>query len=181
MLNCTIYYKIQSVKNMHKVIGGNMGQEHKISKDAVKVFRIKEFITVVIVVLVFLAFLKFTPHFRLKSIITSILIIIIAVSFISALFFPTIEYKNWSYCMEEDKMTIKYGMFIIKTVVIPIKRIQYVDTSTGPILSHFRLTNLSVYTAGGKYEIPALDIDIAKELQKGMTNSVIRSLNEDEV
>jgi membrane protein YdbS with pleckstrin-like domain len=156
-----------------------MGQEHKISKDAVKVFRTKEFIGVIVIVLVFLAFLKFLPHFKFKNIVTSIFVIIIALNFISALFYPKIEYKNWSYCMEEDKVILKYGVFVRETVVIPIKRIQYVDTSTGPILSHFELTNLAIYTAGGKYEIPSLASDIAKELQNSITSFVVRSLSED--
>lgn len=158
-----------------------MEEEFKISKDAVKVFRIKEFIGLIILVLIFGAFLKFSPYFKLKNTITIIFIIIIALNFISALFYPKIEYKNWRYYMKEDKVVLKYGVFIIKTVVIPIKRIQYVDTSTGPILSHLGLTNLSIYTAGGKYEIPSLVDSIAKELQKSITNSVVRSLNEDEL
>lgn len=158
-----------------------MEQEHKISKDAVKVFRIKEFIGVIVIVLVFLAFLKFLPHFKFKNIVTIIFVAIILLNFISALFYPNIEYKNWSYYMEEDKVILKYGVFVIKTVIIPIKRIQYVDTSTGPILSHFELTNLAIYTAGGKYEIPALVGNIAKELQNSITSFVVRSLNEDEI
>ncbi len=158
-----------------------MGQEHKISKDAVKVFRTKEFIGVIVIILVFLAFLKFSPHFKFKNIVTGIFIIAIGLNFISALVFPKIEYKNWSYYMEEDKVILKYGVFVRETVVIPIKRIQYVDTSTGPILSHFKLTNLSIYTAGGKYEIPSLVSNIAKELQDSIASSVVRSLSEDEM
>lgn len=158
-----------------------MGQEHKISNDAIKVFRIKEFIGVIVIFVILLVFLKFSPYFKFKNIITNILIVIIALNFISALFFPKVEYKNWSYYMEADKVIIKSGVFVIKTVVIPIKRIQYVDTSIGPILSRFGLTNLTIYTAGGKYEIPALLNNIAKELQENITNSVVRSLNEDEI
>lgn len=158
-----------------------MGQDCKISNNAVKVFRMKEVISLIIIMVVFLAFLKFAPHFKLKNIITNIFIVIILLNIISALLFPKIEYRNWSYFVEEDKVIIKFGVFIIKTIAIPIKRIQYVDTSTGPILSHFGLTNLAVYTAGGKYEIPALDNEAAKELQKSMTNSVVRSLKEDEI
>ncbi|NMM63655.1 PH domain-containing protein [Clostridium sp. P21] len=158
-----------------------MEQEHKISRDAVKVFRIKEFIWVVVITLIFIAFLKFLPHFKFKNIVSGIFIAVIVLSFISALIFPKVEYKNWSYYMEKDKVVLKYGVFVIETVVIPIKRIQYVDTSTGPILSRFGLTNLAIYTAGGKYEIPSLVNDIAKELQSVITSSVVRSLNEDEV
>ncbi|AWI05297.1 PH domain-containing protein [Clostridium drakei] len=158
-----------------------MEQEHKISKDAVKVFRIKEFIGVVIIFLVFVAFFKFAPNFKFKNIVSGIFVAIIVLNFVSALIFPKIEYKNWSYYMEKDKIILRYGVFVIKTVVIPIKRIQYVDTSTGPILSHFQLTNLAIYTAGGRYEIPALIDDIAKELQDAITSSVVRSLDEDEI
>lgn len=158
-----------------------MEQEHKISRDAVKVFRIKEFIGVVIILLVFVAFLKFLPHFKFKNIVSGIFVTIIVLNFISALIFPKIEYKNWSYYMEKDKVILRYGVFVVKTIVIPIKRIQYVDTSTGPILSHFELTSLAIYTAGGRYEIPALVDHIAKELQNAITSSVVRSLDEDEI
>lgn len=158
-----------------------MDQEHKISKDAVKVFRIKEFIGMVIIFVIFVAFFKLLPNFKFKNIVSGIFVAIIILNFISALIIPKIEYKNWSYYMEKDKVIFRYGVLVIKTVVIPIKRIQYVDTSTGPILSHFQLTNLAIYTAGGRYEIPALIDNIAKELQNAITSSVVRSLDEDEI
>lgn len=158
-----------------------MEEEYKISRDAIKVSTIKEFIGLVVMLLILAAFLKLAPYFKLKNIITIIFIAIIVLDFINALFYPRIEYKNWTYCMKEDKVILRYGVFVTKTVVIPIKRIQYVDTATGPILSHFGLTSLSIYTAGGKYEIPYLVHSIAKELQANITNSVVRSLEEDEI
>lgn len=158
-----------------------MGEEYKISKEAIKVSTIKEFIGLIILLIILGAFLKFTPYFKVKNAITIVLSIIIILDFFNALFYPKIEYKNWTYSMKEDKVILKYGVFVIKTVVIPIKRIQYVDTATGPISSRFGLTALSIYTAGGKYEIPYLVDSIAKEFQNRISNSVVRSLREDEV
>jgi membrane protein YdbS with pleckstrin-like domain len=39
---------------------------------------------------------------------------------------------------------------------VPIRRVQHVDTETGPLQGAFELSSVAFFTAAGKTEIPAL-------------------------
>ncbi len=79
---------------------------------------------------------------------------------INSLFMPKYKYEKFRYDMDEDKVILKYGVFTEKNVIIPMSRVQYVDTKQGIILKKYKLINLTVHTAGGEYEIPYLESEV---------------------
>lgn len=78
---------------------------------------------------------------------------------------PKRLYELFSYMEEEDILTIRSGVFVHSTVTIPYFRIQHVQTEQGPLLRHFDLARVTVFTAGSVYVIPAISVEEAQALR----------------
>ncbi|GLB60982.1 PH domain-containing protein [Cytobacillus sp. NCCP-133] len=78
---------------------------------------------------------------------------------------PTIKWKRWRYEVRENEIELKHGIFIIKRTLVPMIRVQHVDTKQGPILRKYRLATVTISTAATVHEIPALDVEEAEELR----------------
>lgn len=107
---------------------------------------------------------------------------IFSVLFIGYLFantfvFPFIEYKEWKYKIKEDQIELNYGVLIKTKTIIPISRIQYIDIEQGPIYRRFNLTSLSINTAGGLHELPALELEEAEKISKNLKERIEMSGN----
>ena len=48
------------------------------------------------------------------------------------------------------------GAFVVKRTLIPIRRVQHVDTESGPLQDSFGLATVTFHTAAGGVAIPAL-------------------------
>ncbi|MBU3181234.1 PH domain-containing protein [Clostridium psychrophilum] len=91
---------------------------------------------------------------------------------INSLLIPKYKYENFRYDMDEDKIVLKYGVFTKINVIIPMSRVQYVDTEQGIILKKYKLINLTVHTAGGSYPIPFLESKVGTNLQLSIAKIV---------
>ena len=69
---------------------------------------------------------------------------------------PGLRWSRWRYEIREDEIDLQAGLWTIRRVLVPIRRVQHVDTSTGPVQGIFGLATVSFHTAAGKTEIPAL-------------------------
>ncbi|WP_066301709.1 PH domain-containing protein [Bacillus sp. FJAT-29937] len=78
---------------------------------------------------------------------------------------PTLRWKRWRYEVRENEIELQHGVFIIKRTLVPMIRVQHVDTRQGPILRKYRLATVAISTAATVHEIPALDMDEAEELR----------------
>jgi membrane protein YdbS with pleckstrin-like domain len=73
-----------------------------------------------------------------------------------------IMYRRWRWGVTDVEVRLQSGLIIITRTVIPMARIQHVDTSQGPILRFFGLSEVRFSTAAGKHKIPMLaDADAA--------------------
>ncbi|MGK0465720.1 MAG: membrane protein YdbS with pleckstrin-like domain [Clostridium sp.] len=86
---------------------------------------------------------------------------------IYSLVLPKYKYEKYRYHMNDERIILKYGVFTESNVIIPMRRVQYVDTEQGIILKRYKLIKLTVHTAGGEYKIPYLESEIGSNL--GMT------------
>ena len=91
---------------------------------------------------------------------------------INSLVMPKYKYEKFRYDMDDDKIILKYGVFTEKNVIIPMSRVQYVDTEQGIILKKYKLINLTVHTAGGEYAIPYLESEVGSNLQLSIAKIV---------
>lgn len=79
--------------------------------------------------------------------------------------FPKIKWLRWRYEVRESEIELQHGLFIVKRTLIPMVRVQHVDTSQGPILRKYNLAGITISTAATNHEIPALLMDEADELR----------------
>ncbi len=80
-------------------------------------------------------------------------------------FFPKIRWEHWRHEVREQEIEIQQGLFIVKRTLVPMVRVQHVDTSQGPILKHYHLASMSISTAATTHTIPALTEQEADQLR----------------
>jgi uncharacterized protein len=71
-------------------------------------------------------------------------------------FLPRLRYSRWRYAVRDDEIDIRHGTFVVRRTLVPIRRVQHVETEAGPLLDSFGLASVSFHTAAGATEIPAL-------------------------
>jgi uncharacterized protein len=78
---------------------------------------------------------------------------------------PYIRWKRWSYRVDRHEIDLQRGLFVITRTLIPVKRVQHVDTRQGPVYRQFGLASVTITTAGDVHEIPALSEPVADDLR----------------
>lgn len=79
---------------------------------------------------------------------------------------PNIRWKQWYYRVDENAVELQNGIIILRQTLVPLNRVQHVDTSQGPILDNYGLADVIISTAATKHKIPALDTDKAEVVRK---------------
>ncbi len=92
--------------------------------------------------------------------------------------FPKIRWSRWRFDVNEKGVDMYRGIFVLKRTIVPVNRIQHVDTKQGPIYRKFGLSSISISTAATTHEIPALDDETATHL-RSMISELVRKVKED--
>lgn len=79
--------------------------------------------------------------------------------------FPMLRWKRWRYEVREQEIELQQGVFVVKRTLVPMIRVQHVDTRQGPLLKRYGLATVDVSTAATVHEIPALPMEEAEELR----------------
>jgi membrane protein YdbS with pleckstrin-like domain len=77
---------------------------------------------------------------------------------------PPIRYRVFWYAISETEIDIQHKIIFIERSVIPMHRVQSLQTERGPLADHYRMTNLKIKTAAGSVSISGLDRDEANSL-----------------
>jgi len=78
---------------------------------------------------------------------------------------PEVRYRRWRWEVREEEVRLQEGLIVVSLTVIPMVRVQHVDTAQGPIMRALGLTDVHIWTAAGKHVIPALADDHASQLR----------------
>lgn len=78
---------------------------------------------------------------------------------------PGLTWNHWRYEVGEDEVDLQHGVITQTRTLIPMARIQHVDTRRGPLQRRYRLASVILYTAAGASEIPALADPIAEAVR----------------
>ncbi|RST74051.1 hypothetical protein D4T97_010205 [Siminovitchia acidinfaciens] len=105
--------------------------------------------------------------------------LVFIITILSIFIIPSIRWKRWRYEVTEHELELQYGVFFIHRTLVPMVRVQHVDTSQGPILKKYDLATVSISTAATVHEIPAVDIHEAEELRRSI--SALARVAEDDV
>ncbi len=155
--------------------------KESLDPNAHKVWRINGLITFVIFLMVTVGFFIVRHFFfDMPQMIGFILLgLSIFLAILNIVIIPPIRMIYWGYEIKEEEIDIQYGIIIIKRTLIPMQRIQHVDTEHGPIMRLFNLATLSVSTAGTTHKIPALKYEDAVNLRQKI--SALAQVSEEDV
>ena len=131
--------------------------ENNIAKDAIKAWRITASIYIGALWLVIIAGIVVTFIFDISYIYNLISIGVgVIASFFLVYAIPKLRYRRWRYEIFDQEIYIQHGILIMTRTIIPMIRVQHVDTKQGPILKMYKLATVSISTAATTHEIPAL-------------------------
>lgn len=81
---------------------------------------------------------------------------VLAVAAVAAVVVPEVRWRRWRYEVRPDEIDLRHGTFTVRRTLVPIRRVQHVDTRSGALQGVFDLAAVSFHTAAGRPEIPAL-------------------------
>ncbi len=138
----------------------------RISANALKVWRISETIKVIISWVISAGIIFLISFFHWPSWIIAVIVLLEAVcSYLFIFPEPYIKWKIWRYDVREEEIELQHGLFVKVRTLIPMVRVQHVDTVQGPIMKKYKLASVVVHTAATLHEIPALEEEEAEELR----------------
>ncbi|HBJ00645.1 PH domain-containing protein [Lysinibacillus sp. FSL R7-0073] len=139
---------------------------HQISRKGLTVWRLYGVIQTVVLLIAAVIVSCGTYYFEWPTFIYYIAGAIVVLSAVLSVFiFPKIRWERWRYEVREHEIEVQHGLFVVKRTLIPMVRVQHVDTTQGPILKKYDLGNISISTAATVHTIPALIMDEADSLR----------------
>lgn len=103
---------------------------------------------------------------------------ITAYCLIGLIFYPPIEYRQWGYFIDDEKVVIRHGLFFISQTIIPIIRIQNITISQGPINRALDLYTVEMALASGSFEIEGLDQETAESISESLRAKLYDRISE---
>ena len=76
---------------------------------------------------------------------------------------PGLRWRKWRFEIRPDEVDLQRGIFWISRTLVPLSRIQHVDTRQGPLQRRFGLSTVVFHTAAGPNQIPELSTPVAAE------------------
>jgi membrane protein YdbS with pleckstrin-like domain len=100
------------------------------------------------------------PALTVLAVVAALLWLLVAVGIA-----PELEFRHWRYELGDEEIDLQHGMLTITRTLIPMARIQHVDTRRGLLQRRFGLASLVMYTAAGASSIPGLAAETADHLR----------------
>lgn len=154
--------------------------KHTIAADAVKVWKITAALleSILWIITIAAAIMVYMFDWPYWIVITLALISLIS-TYLFVFVIPKLRFKRWRYEIFEQEIYIQHGIFIMSRTLVPMMRVQHVDTKQGPIMKKFELASVTISTAATTHEIPALHEEDASELRDRI--SALARVDEDDV
>jgi uncharacterized protein len=154
--------------------------QKRISPKALKVWRLHGVIQTLVLAIVVAGVIVLSTLFDWPVWIMAAAIgVLLLFTYTMIFFLPTIRWKRWRYEVREQEIELQRGFIFVKRTLVPMVRVQHVDTVQGPILKKYHLSTITISTAATVHEIPALDTDEADELRHSI--SLLARVAEDDV
>ncbi len=90
--------------------------------------------------------------------------LVLVLATLNLLVYPPLEYIQWKYYIDEEKVVIKEGLFWLKTTVVPVIRIQHLSTECGPVNRKMGLVKLRIHTTSVPFTINGLTEEVAEQI-----------------
>jgi uncharacterized protein len=79
---------------------------------------------------------------------------------------PGLRWRTWRYEIRPDEIDLQRGILWVERTLVPLARIQHVDTRQGPLQRRFGLSTVVFFTAAGPNHIPELSTPVAAEVRE---------------
>ncbi len=83
-----------------------------------------------------------------------------------------LRYERYRYAIDEEALRVRKGLLWIRETLVPIERLHKIETSQGPLDRFFKLSSLTVITAGGDAVIKFLPEEEAMELAEALKKKI---------
>jgi membrane protein YdbS with pleckstrin-like domain len=84
---------------------------------------------------------------------------------------PELRWRRWRWEVREHEIDLQRGVLVVRRTLIPMARVQHVETERGPIGQALGLSTVEIHTAAGSHEIPLL-----RDLDAGLIRARIAEL-----
>jgi membrane protein YdbS with pleckstrin-like domain len=81
-----------------------------------------------------------------------------AVSVAAVLIVPELRWRRWRWEVREHEVDIRRGTLTVTRTLVPMQRVQHVDTRRDPLEQALGLATVVFHTAAGENRIPALPV-----------------------
>ena len=93
------------------------------------------------------------------------LIVVLLIAIPLAVIVPGASYRNWRWDISDDEVDTMSGLFTVTRRLVPMARIQHVDTTRDVFERSMQLATVVIYTAAGSSAIPALPVQRAEAIR----------------
>jgi membrane protein YdbS with pleckstrin-like domain len=69
---------------------------------------------------------------------------------------PELRWRRWRWEVREHEIDLQRGILVVRRTLIPMARVQHVETERGLIGQALGLSTVEIHTAAGSHEIPLL-------------------------
>ena len=91
---------------------------------------------------------------------------------------PPRRYRALGYRVDSDELRIASGLLVKTETVVPLKRVQHIDVSQGPIERLFGVTRLLLHTAGTMNSLVVLP-GLARETAETIRDEIRARIRQD--
>jgi uncharacterized protein len=79
-----------------------------------------------------------------------------ALALLGMLVEPGVRWRRWRWAVRETEIDTLEGVLTVRRTLIPIARVQHVETTKGVLEQTLGLATVAIYTAAGGHAIPLL-------------------------
>jgi uncharacterized protein len=91
--------------------------------------------------------------------------IVPALALVVALIEPGLRWRRWHWDVRESEIDTEHGILVVRRTLIPMPRVQHVETTRNVLEQAMRLATVRIHTAAGGHTIPLLDERDAERLR----------------
>ena len=145
-----------------------------IEKDYLKVLRLEWLIATFVLLFIVIAFLFFMPS--LQKPIPIILLIAAWLSIVFLYYFiQEKSFRQLAYAIRGHDILYRHGWIVRRVIACPISRIQHCSADAGPLDRKYKLSSLTLFTAGASgadVKIPGLRAEVAQNLREFIMSKI---------
>jgi membrane protein YdbS with pleckstrin-like domain len=79
---------------------------------------------------------------------------------------PGLRWRRWRWEVRPEAIDLRHGVLTVRRTLVPMRRVQHVDTTRDVLEQQLGLASVRVHTAAGSHTIPLLPLADADELRE---------------